>query len=446
MRSMKGLPFVFDSRGVVVVFILMNSFIAVVQAEEIRVAVPIRIHSLEEFKSANKRAKPGDVLVLESRVWRDTSIVFTGFGTREHPITLRAAEPGKVIFTGRSSLRLGGEHLIVKGLQFQNPDLSISDLIQFRKDSKSLSRYCRVTDCSVKSDAPSNDHSRGETTRWVSIYGESNRVDHCVFEGKRGRGTTLVVWLGGGNRGGHQIDRNVFGPRPRLGQNGGETIRIGDSKTSMLDGDCLIEKNLFERCNGEAECISNKSCRNTYRENTFVEVAGTLTLRHGNHCRVQHNVFLGNGIKETGGIRVIGEDHVVENNFLSGLTGDDARSAITLMMGVPNSPLNRYSQVKRSTIRGNVLVDCKHSLLIGLSDDSKATLPPIQTAFIDNQFISPKFPIVDARCDLGGIRWSGNQFVGHSLGIPDVDGMQPVTGSFQRIAAPSIPRDVGTSW
>ena len=55
-----------------------------------------------------------------------------------------------------------------------------------------------------------------------------------------------------------------------------ETIRIGDSQTSLLMGGCVVEKNLFEKCNGEAECISNKSCGNIYRENTFLEVSGTL--------------------------------------------------------------------------------------------------------------------------------------------------------------------------
>ena len=99
-----------------------------------------------------------------------------------------------------------------------------------------------------------------------------------------GKGPTFVVWLGDGNEGRHQIDHNYFGPREKLGKNGGETIRVGDSKTAMLTGGCVVEKNLFEKCNGETECISNKSCGNIYRDNTFLEVSGTLTLRHGNGC------------------------------------------------------------------------------------------------------------------------------------------------------------------
>src|SRR5258707_256657 len=82
--------------------------------------------------------------------------------------------------------------------------------------------------------------------------------------------TTYVVWLGHGREGGNQIDRNYFGPRAGLGANGGETIRIGDSRTSMLAANCVVEKNLFEKCNGEVECISNKSCGNIYRDNTFL--------------------------------------------------------------------------------------------------------------------------------------------------------------------------------
>ena len=61
-----------------------------------------------------------------------------------------------------------------------------------------------------------------------------------------------------------------------------------------------------------AEIISNKSCKNTYSDNGFYECKGTLTLRHGNDCLVTGNYFIGNNISQTGGVRIIGENHVVE--------------------------------------------------------------------------------------------------------------------------------------
>ena len=396
----------------------------------------------ESLKSAISSAQPGDNVVLGEGDWKDVNVVFIGEGTKTAPITLRARTPGKTVFIGSSTLRIGGSYLIVDGLHFQNPDTAISDLIQFRKDSKQLAKHCRMTNCAVVS---SQVAASSKESRWVGVYGADNRVDHCSFSGKSGKGATFVVWLGDGNEGKHRIDHNYFGPRGALGSNGGETIRIGDSKTSLLDADCVVEQNMFEKCNGEAECISNKSCGNIYRENTFIEVSGTLTLRHGNRCLVEKNVFLGNEAKDTGGIRIIGEDHVVRGNYLERLTGEDARSAICLMMGIPNSPANRYFQVQRATIENNMIVDCKHPILIGLSDAKDASLAPVESIFKGNQASCPKYTIIEARCKIDGVTWRENRFVGKSLGI-DVDSGIATTDVKITPLTPIARNRVGTTW
>ena len=89
----------------------------------------------------------------------------------------------------------------------------------------------------------------------------------------------------------HRIDHNYFGSRPELGENGGETIRVGTSTYSRTSSKTLIENNIFRGCNGESEIISNKSGDNIYRNNLFIESEGTLTLRHGNNALVENNVF-----------------------------------------------------------------------------------------------------------------------------------------------------------
>lgn len=407
----------------------------------VSVARNIPIADVEGLSRALKSIEPGDSLILREGEWRDAKIIFRAKGTSTKPITLKAAVPGKTILTGASTLRIGGEHLVVEGLLFQETDPSVSDLITFRIDSDELARYCRMTNCSVVG----KPHQNSRESRWVGLHGSNNRLDHCTLQGKSDKGSTVVVWLGERSVGGHQIDHNYFGPRERLGKNGGETIRIGDSKTSMLKANCVVEQNLFEKCNGETECISNKSCGNIYRENTFLEVSGTLTLRHGNGCLVERNVFLGNDVRGTGGIRIIGEDHIVRGNLLERLTGDDARSAISLMMGIPNSPLHRYFQVKRALVEKNSIIDCEHPLLIGLADDRNATLAPVDTIFRGNVARSPDHAIIEARCSLDGITWQDNHFVGKKLGIP------AVAGIYTSIAMPlelkPVGRaEVGTTW
>lgn len=400
------------------------------------------VNDNKSLSSAISSALPGDNIVFEEGEYPNIEIMFVGKGSASSPITLRARTPGKTILTGSSTLRIGGSHLVVDGFYFRDPDTTISDLIQFRKDSKQLANNCRLTNCAVESSRVADN---SKESRWVGVYGSENRIDHCNFIGKSGKGTTFVVWLGNGSEGKHTIDHNYFGPREALGSNGGETIRIGDSKTSLLDGNCIVEKNLFEKCNGEAECISNKSCGNIYRENTFSEVSGTLTLRHGNRCLVEKNVFLGNDMKGTGGIRVIGEDHIVRGNYLERLTGDDARSAICLMMGIPNSPANGYFQVQRALIEGNMIVDCKHPILIGLGDAKDASLEPIETLFKGNQASCPKYTIVEARSKTDGVSWKENQFFGKSVGIAVETGIEKVEPKITPIK-PIARSQVGTTW
>jgi poly(beta-D-mannuronate) lyase len=156
----------------------------------------------------------------------------------------------------------------------------------------------------------------------IGLRHSKNRIDHNYFKGKTHQGTMLVVWLNG-EPAEHRIDHNYFGPRPDRKKNGAETIRIGTSEWWRTNARTIVEDNYFYGCDGEVEIISNKSCENIYRRNTFVECAGTLTLRHGDRASVYGNFFFGNGKRRTGGVRIIGEGHLVYNNYFQDLTGDE---------------------------------------------------------------------------------------------------------------------------
>ncbi|MES2737935.1 MAG: polysaccharide lyase 6 family protein [Verrucomicrobiota bacterium] len=410
-------------------------------------AKDIPVTDLVSLEAGMKMAAPGDRIVLREGVWENTVVKFQGQGTAAAPITL-CAVPGKTVFTGASGLRIAGEHLVVEGLWFKDPDSSIGDSIEFRVDSKRVAKHCRLTGCAITM-APEVASKTDKESRWVGLYGSDNRVDRCLLQGKVTKGTTLVVWLGGLSTGRHIIEHNHFGPREKLGKNGGETIRVGDSKTSMETAACIIRQNLFEKCNGEAECISNKSCGNLYQENSFVEVSGTLTLRHGNGCTVEKNGFFGNGANGTGGIRLIGEDHVVKNNYLENLTGDDMRSGITFMMGLPDSPANGYFQVKRARVENNTLVHCEHPILIGMEGDKvpgKPNLAPVDCVIRGNKISSPKATVVEARCDLAGVTWQENQFYGKELGLPETAGIAFGKEPAVEKLAPISREAVGPSW
>ncbi|MBN2092109.1 polysaccharide lyase 6 family protein, partial [candidate division KSB1 bacterium] len=181
-----------------------------------------------EIKSVMTKAQPGDTLTMKNGVWNNAEIIFQGNGTAENPILLRVEKPGYVILTGNSILRIGGTYLVVDGLRFVGGSPKSGSVIEFRNGSSKLAHHCRLTNCAVVDYNPS---STGKDYKWISLYGTHNRVDHCYLKGKTHLGTTLVVWFPDHPHY-HLIDHNYFGFRPPLGQNGGETIRIGTSDYS----------------------------------------------------------------------------------------------------------------------------------------------------------------------------------------------------------------------
>ena len=361
----------------------------------------------EEYRDAVERAQPGDVIVLTNGIWRDFEILFAGNGEPGRPITLTAETKGRVVISGQSNLRLAGSHLVVSGLVFRDGYTPTSAVISFRRTKGEPANYSRVTETVIDR---FNNPERHEIDFWVLMFGRHNRFDHNHVEGKGNLGVTMAVRLDGeeNQRNHHRIDHNYFGPRPILGSNGGETLRIGTSHHSLSDSLTVVENNVFDRCNGELEIISNKSGGNVFRGNLFLESRGTLTMRHGNNAVIEDNVFLGNGVPNTGGIRVINKGHVVRNNYLYGLTGYRFGAAFTVMNGVPDSPLNRYHQVEDVLMENNSIIESDYIEMAGGSDDERSATP-IDSTFRSNLvFNSGGKNVIRVHDDISGITFEGN--------------------------------------
>ncbi|RHW18410.1 poly(beta-D-mannuronate) lyase [Sphingomonas gilva] len=363
------------------------------------------VRTQAEYANAAKRLRPGDTIVLANGEWRDFQIVFTGQGAADKPITLTAETKGKVFITGQSNLRLGGRHLVVSGLVFREGHSPTEEVIAFRRDSKTPASDSRLTEVVIDGFNPP---SRTKEDRWVSLYGERNRIDHSHFEGKANAGVTLAVIRNEPRADNHRIDHNYFGPRPVLGSNGGETIRIGTSDESLSDSSTIVERNIFEGCDGEVEIVSVKSGGNIVRGNLFLASQGALVLRHGNGNLVERNVFLGKGKANTGGIRVINRDQIVRGNYIEGTRGVSFLSAVALMNGVPNSKINRYHQVADAVIANNSLIDVAR-VTWGAGADAERSAPPIDTRIADNLIVGAdgKDP-VRVETDLSGVTFAGN--------------------------------------
>lgn len=365
------------------------------------------VKDVAAFDEAVKNARPGDVITLANGVWKDVELVFEAHGTEDQPITLTVETKGKVTLEGQSNIRIAGEYVIVEGLVFKNGYTPTSEVISLRRNKESLCNNCRVTECVIDNYNPPE---RFESDYWVGVYGKNNRIDHNYLVGKRNQGVTMAVRLNTeeSRENNHRIDHNYFGHHPILGSNGGETLRIGTSHYSLTNSNTLVENNYFDRCNGEHEIISNKSCQNTFRGNTFFECQGTLTMRHGNETLVENNYFFGNGKPNTGGIRIINETQTVRNNYHEGLTGYRFRGALVIMNGVPNSPPNRYFQVIDSEASNNTYIDCDHIQLCAGSDEERSAVPK-NTVVENNLFYhSNKEDLFTIYDDISGISFAGN--------------------------------------
>ncbi|WP_295935746.1 polysaccharide lyase 6 family protein [uncultured Alistipes sp.] len=375
----------------------------------------VYVSSAAELKALGTLAA-GSEVVWRDGVYTDALAEIKGAGTADAPVVLRAATPGGVRFTGESRITVSGSQVEVSGFWWQDPaPVKGKAVVTLAKGSTG----CVLKDCAITGDNTAEEPSID--TKWVSVYGSGNRVEGCTFRDKRNIGTLLVIWLETGITPRHTIFGNSFsrpvtlyGPDEKA-INGQETIRIGTSDFSMQDAECTVEDNYFYRCHGEqAEIISNKSCGNVYRRNYFYESKGTLTMRHGNNCTASGNYFIGNKMDGTGGIRLIGEGHTVEYNYLEGLAGSGYRAAICLVRGQQNAALSGYWQVKNATVRGNTIIDCRYAFNVNYGSGDQVL--PVVTTRIENNTVSLStssyYAVNCATSPAPDITWNNNTIYG----------------------------------
>ena len=371
------------------------------------------VASAAEIDDIINQVQPGDTITLQNGFWTNQEIDFNGFGTEDRPITLRAQTPGQVILNGSSSINISGDWLVVDGLNFDGGALEAGQhVVEFRGDLGEANNS-RFTNSAITNYNPDDINTR---YFWVSLYGQNNRVDHNSFSGQNHSGVTVTVWRNTDDPDFHLIDNNYFADRPEGNSNGWETIRLGTSDRSLSDSFTTVENNLFERTDGEIEIISNKSGSNIFRNNTFRESAGTLTLRHGDNNLVEGNYFLGEGKDRSGGVRVIGENQTVVNNYFEGLDGR-ADGAISISAGAPNSPLNGHFQVRNAIIAHNTIVNVNEAAIIfdqGFGSRNRTLLA--ENVTIANNLISSTLDPLFEGAEGSDLLFEGNVAFGQSLG------------------------------
>ncbi|MER5986915.1 polysaccharide lyase 6 family protein [Streptomyces sp. NPDC001787] len=355
-----------------------------------------------ELQAAIDRARPGDRIVVADGSYTippDSPLTIRNKrGTGRAPITIAAQSLGGVVLHGAHSFVFDtSSHITLSGFSFrQSGTLEIPESCSHIRLTRNDFQLADI-----------------EGVHWVMVRADDSKVDHNHFHGK----STLGIYLGVEGAGTEEmaqrvhVFRNYFSDHSFAGSNGGEPIRLGVSPRALSSAHAVVEYNLFERADGDPEAISVKSSDNTIRYNTVRDSLGGIVLRHGNRTRVEGNHLIGG----TDGLRIYGDDHVIVNNYLAGLSGRalviGSGSARDHLPGEPADARRGNDAPDRVLIAYNTLVNNAGTL----SGESHRPHAPQDVTVADNLFVADSGELV-SMANTVRFTWSGNIVWG---GAPD---------------------------
>ncbi|MFE0647139.1 polysaccharide lyase 6 family protein [Streptomyces sp. NPDC059534] len=366
-------------------------------------AEPAPVTSLSALQSAIDRAVPGDRIVVADGTYTVPSGGAIDVSGRSG-ITIVSQSRGGAVLRGERSFVLDGASAVtVSGFSLRQ-----SGTLTIPAGSTGI----RLTRNDIQfADVDGLD--------WVLVEGDDAKIDRNRFHDRTTQGIFLVVDGPGTTEIAQRLHvyKNHFARHGYTGANGGEAIRLGVSSRALSSAQAIVEYNLFEHCDGDPEAVSVKSSDNTIRYNTLRDSQGGIVLRHGNRTTVEGNHLLGG--KE--GIRLYGNDHLVVNNHLAGLTG----RALVVGSGTTRDHTAGETTEQR---RGNDACDravIVHNTLRGnkstLSGETRA-YEPRDVVVADNLLVGDSGSLV-AMGATTGFTWQGNILWGAAA-----DGTIPADG------------------
>ena len=283
----------------------------------------VEVKSVAELESRIKNVAPSTTIVLEDGIYANLKLIVRNSGTEEAPITIKAKNPGNVIFSGDVKVALYGEYIVLEGIYFK-------DGARNEKEWKShgpglvaiYGSHNRITQCAFHCFDSVNSAYITTSIPESGVVPQYCRIDHCSFTEKitfdqviNLNNTPKANKTEGAKPGVsmyHRIDHCFFA-NPKKPGNAGGGIRVGYWRKDF--GRCLVDSNLFMRQDSEAEIITSKSRENVYFANTFLNCRGTMNFRHGDKQVAINNFFIANDTKfQYGGLFVWGSGHLIAAN------------------------------------------------------------------------------------------------------------------------------------
>ncbi len=349
----------------------------------------VQVASIPELRSALANASPGDKIVVSDGAYLNSKpLEITNAGTNLRPIEVAAQTIGGVEIKGTAGFKFSSPaaYVTLRGFKFTHEAGTVN--------LPEGTHHCRVTRNVFELKV-------GRSASYMTVSGDDHEIDHNLFQNKKTEGKMLEVIGPSGSAMAQRtwIHHNYFYNFENSGQNNSSALHIGNSSRSLSSAHSLVEHNLFIMTRGENEgAICNKSSDNTYRFNTIGKGCTELSLRHGNHCLVYGNFFIGT----QGGLRFFGDDHMIFSNYFC-----HNRPAVQIGNGdgnVPPAKLTSHDRPDRVQFVFNTLVENESNVVMNRRNGG---LGATQLVFANN-IIQGGDRAVSINGPLTGANWAGN--------------------------------------
>ncbi|WP_394241350.1 polysaccharide lyase 6 family protein [Vibrio astriarenae] len=446
------------------------------------------MQEVQDLRDSIINAQDGDVISIKAGRYQDLGRVTL----TANNVTIKAEEPGSVIFNGSTQFLIQGNDNLIESLVFteggatlstESHDANIMGVFGIFGTNNTLNNSViyKFNDYEYVPDAK----GKYPNIRWVTVGGENNKITNNTFEGKYKRGAMIVVATSDKLEK-TLIEVNVFkdltaldmeliensNPKMvRTNRNDRQAIRVGDSHNSLFDSQSIIRNNYFDNISGyvgqngsgEIELISVKASGITFDGNTIKNSTSMISLRHGHNNVVTNNVILPDGTANSGGIRIYDENHIIENNYIEGTLGKGTyRGALVLNTGIidvtngevlskdstDGKTLQKQWTPKDVVVKNNTLVNNTQGIFgsnaihrVSLTNDERVETiyPAVDTLFENNLSIATEdgtnaFRQFDGdKFQMVGSKFVNNIFYGQIQGLDTLpEGISTDTPAVER--------------